>query len=70
MCYCSPALLLQPGFVPLPGISTAAHAHHLPALMLPTVLLQLGFILSIITGGRLILSSFPAFLKPVAFRPW
>jgi len=57
MCYCSPASLLQPGSIPLPGITTKADAHHLPALMLPTVLLKLGFILQMITGGRLILSS-------------
>lgn len=55
MCYCCPASLLLPGFVPLPGISTEADAHHLSALMMPTVLLSLGFILSLITGGRLIL---------------
>jgi hypothetical protein len=55
MCYCCPASLLQLGFILSPGISTEADAHHLSALMMPTVLLSLGFILSLITGGRLIL---------------
>jgi hypothetical protein len=57
MCYCCRASLPLPGFVLSPGISTEAAAHHLSALMMPTVLLSPGFILSLITGGRLILPS-------------